>query len=335
MTDIIGIDIGQYAVKFARIKKTGRSFVCSDLVYEVIPEDIRKGRNKEGMRNIVSNLLKFHKIVKGLPVIHVSSGDTVMRNVNIPDNVTPDQMEGAVELELAPNLPFNIEQVYFDFEEQPSPDGTYLAVAARRDIVDQKTELFENRAKTLDAPEVDVDVFAYERLVESLIESNDVKANTIAIVDVGYAKSRIMVYQNGRYIFSRDAQVGGNQATEMFRDVYDIDMEAAESKKFNLTVDDEYNNLILKPYVASFAEQINLAIDFYEASDSNAKRIERIYLTGGGSLLHGFVDKLSDAVSMPLELLDLKSKLRGKAGNDAIQTSVNHSLAIALAMEEK
>lgn len=334
--EYIGIDIGQYAIKIARVKKAGKSFVSNYLVYEILPEELRGGKDKEGLKDLVTKILKTHKIIKGQPVVHVNSGDTIMRNIVLPENTTRDAVEGAIELDLGQSLPFSLEQVYFDFDENMDANGGYLAIAARRDVVDGKTSLFANRAKTLNKPQVDVDVFAYERLVENLVQAGRIHNTTVAVMDIGYTHSRISIYQDGKYVFVREPQIGGNQVSEIIRDVYDLDLDSAESRKLNQNLGEEYEELVLMPYVSTLSEQMNLALDFYEASSPDAKPIERIYVTGGGAQLRGLVSALSTKIDTPIELLDLSQfiKLQSKQ-TDLLQDGMNHGLAIALALEGK
>lgn len=334
--EYIGIDIGQYAIKIARVKKAGKSFVSNYFVYEILPEEMRGGKDKEGLKKLIAKILKTHKIIKGQPVIHVNSGDTIMRNIVLPENTSQEAVEGAIELDLGQSLPFSLDQVYFDFDETKDANGGHLAIAARRDLIDDKTALFAGKAKTLNNPQVDVDVFAYERLVESLVQAGRIYGSTIAIMDIGYTHSRISVYQDGKYVFVREPQIGGNQVSEIIRDVYDLDLESAESKKLNQNLGEEYQELVLMPYVSSLSEQMNLALDFYEASSPDAKAIEKIYITGGGAQLKGLVLALTEKVNVPLELLDLSQfiKLQSKQ-TDLLQDGINHGLAIALALEGK
>ncbi len=331
--EYIGVDIGQYAIKLAQVKKSGRSFVSNFLAYEVIPEDIREDKNRNQLKDFVSNVLKLHKITKGTPVIHIGSGDTIMRSVVVPAGTPESGLEGAIELDLAPALPFGIDQVYFDFDETPDSSGAHLAVAARRDLIDGKTELFEGKAKTLMNPQVDVDVFAYERLIETLSGLGEISESTVAILDIGYKRSRVCVYQNQKYVFVREPQLGGNHVNEIIRDVYDIDLESAETRKLNEALGSEYSELVLEPYSVSLAEQINLAIDFYEASSTEAKKIEKIYVTGGGSRLKGLLPALNSRVTVPLESLTLSKYIKSSKQSGAHQDGLNHSLAIALAAE--
>lgn len=329
-TDYIGIDIGQYAIKIARVKG-GKSFTANLLAYEIITEE---QRDKDSLKNIVNLMLKHLKISKGQPVIHINFGETILRDVSVNDNVTGENLEGAIELELAPALPFSIDQVYFDFDDNTNIDGSYKVVAARRDIVDQKTALFANRVKTLNAPQVDVDAFAFERLAENLSIISSGSAN--AILDIGYNRSRLMVYQDGEYVFGRELQIGGNQVNEIIRDVFDISLADAETRKLDQSLGSQYEELILGPYSNSLAEQLNLAVDFYEASSEKATRIEHVYVTGGGSQLSGLVERLQMLVTIPIDILDLTRHIKLQSGlSTVLQNGASHSLAIGLAMEGK
>lgn len=334
--EFIGVDIGQYAIKIARVKKSGKSFVSNYLVYEILPEELRGGKNREELKNLVTKILKTHKFVKGQPVIHVNSGDTIMRSIVPPENTTKEALEGAIELDLGQSIPFKLDQIYFDFDDEMDATGGYLTVAVRHDLVDDKTFLFSGRAKTLEKPQVDVDIFAYERLVEALSIAGKIQGSTIAIMDIGYTHSRISIYQDGKYAFVREPQIGGNQVTEIIRDVYDLDLDSAESRKLNQNLGSEYEELVLMPYVTSLSEQVNLALDFYEASSPDAKPIEKIYVTGGGAQLKGLVPALVEKLNVPLEMLKLSQfiKLQSKQ-TDLLQDGINHGLAIALALEGK
>lgn len=334
--DYIGLDIGNYAIKIARVKKSGRTFTSSSLAYEILPEHLRGGKYNKEMQDLVTDLLKLHSIKKGTPVLHVGAGDAIMRNVTVPEDTSKEGLEGAIELDLGSSLPFSLEQVYYDFDTEADENGAHLAVAAQRDLVNGKVKLLDRRVKSLGVPEVDVDIFAYERLVEALHRAGEMSESTVAILDIGYTRSRVLVYRDQRYAFTREPQIGGYQVDEMIRDVYDIDMEEAQTRKINQNLGDEYGELVLQPYVTSLAEQLNLAMDFYEASSPDAKPVEKIYITGGGGLLKGLVPALSAKVSIPLEKLDLSQHIRLAKGQGGIlQDGLSHALAIALAMEGK
>lgn len=332
--ELIGIDIGQYAIKLARVKKTGKSFACNFLAYEDIPAEMRGKKDHNSLKRLVGDLVKRHKLANSQPVIHIAAGDALMRRVNVPGGLSGDELEGAIELDLAPALPFSIDQVYFDFEETPDENGSYLAIAARRDLVDPRTDLLQDRGKRALPVQVDVDIFAYERLIAQLQGAGVAKEKSLMIVDIGYNMCRLIAFKNQKYVFHREQQIGGQQATEMFADAYECDNQRAEKKKLDHSLGDDYPDLILKPYANALVEQINLAIDFYEASGPDAVPVEKLYLTGGGAKLKGLSGVLQKSVTIAVSPLDLSARIKPQNKKTEIfQKGFNHALAIGLAME--
>ena len=231
---------------------------------------------------------------KGQVVLHVNTGDVIMREVNVDASLRGNELEGAIELELNDAIPFGMDQVYFDFDEVPSKKGTRLAVVVRRDVADEKTALLNNLPKTFSKPQVDVDAFAFTRVLKYVSKSDVGKNDRIMLIDIGFSRSRFYVCKGSELLFSREQQIGGNTVNEIIMDVFDIDAESAENRKIGHSFGDEYKDLVLTPYVQTFTEQLHLALDFYEANNvtENPEPIKVIYLTGGGARLSGFVDAL-------------------------------------------
>jgi type IV pilus assembly protein pilM len=336
--EIIGVDIGQYSIKVAKVKQSGRAFTANHLAYEVIPPEVRLQRDRVTLSKHVARLLKSQGINKGQVVLHVNTGDVIMREVNVASSLRGNELEGAIELELNDAIPFGMDQVYFDFDETPNKKGTRLAVVVRRDVADDKTALLNNLPKTFSKPQVDVDAFAFTRVLKYASKGDVGKNDRIMLIDIGFSRSRFYVCKGDELLFSREQQIGGNTVNEIIMDVFDIDSESAENRKIAHSFGDEYKDLVLTPYVQTFSEQLHLALDFYEANNltENPEPIKIIYLTGGGARLTGFVDALGDAnAAQTIRLLNLAPyiKLSGKRADETLQSGINHTLAIGLAME--
>ena len=337
--EIIGVDIGQYSIKVAKVKQSGKAFTANHLAYEVIPPDVRQQRDRATLSTLVANILKKQGVKNGQVVLHVNTGDVIMREVNVTSSLRGNELEGAVELELNDAIPFGMDQVYFDFDEVPNKKGTRLAVVVRRDVADDKTALLNKLPKNFSKPQVDVAAFAFTRVLKYVAKNDVGKNDRIMLIDIGFSRSRFYVCKGSELLFSREQQIGGNTVNEIIMDVFDIDAESAENRKIGHSFGDEYRDLVLTPYVQTFSEQLHLALDFYEANNvtENPEPIKAIYLTGGGARLTGFVDALGAAnVSHTIRLLNLAPyiKLSGsQRSDDTLQSGINHALAIGLAME--
>ena len=208
--EIIGVDIGQYSIKVAQIKQSGKAFTANHLAYEVIPPEVRLQRDRVTLSKIVAATLKKQKVNKGQVVLHVNTGDVIMREVNVDASLRGNELEGAIELELNDAIPFGMDQVYFDFDEVPSKKGTRLAVVVRRDVADEKTALLNNLPKTFSKPQVDVDAFAFTRVLKYVSKSDVGKNDRIMLIDIGFSRSRFYVCKGSELLFSREQQIGGN-----------------------------------------------------------------------------------------------------------------------------
>ncbi len=303
--ELIGIDIGQYSIKVARMKG-GRRLSASRLVYDVIPYEVRESRDQEALKQLVTSAVKKAKASVGQPVVHVNAGDAILREVKVDKNLRNDDLEGAIELELAEVLPFGMDQVYFDFDEKPNSEGLRQTASVRRELADSKVKLLSNLPKSFKSAEVDVDAYALARIVKFLYKTfTGSRADApIMLVDIGYNRSRFYVYEAGELKFNREQQIGGQQATEIIMDVFDVDRELAETRKLTNGFGDEYQNMVLAPFAQAFSEQLNLAVDFYEATREDSLDLGGIYLIGGGSKLVGLVEALEQYVNHPVALFD-------------------------------
>ena len=113
----------------------------------MIPPDVRQQRDRATLSTLVANILKKQGVKNGQVVLHVNTGDVIMREVNVASSLRGNELEGAVELELNDAIPFGMDQVYFDFDEVPNKKGTRLAVVVRRDVADDKTALLNKLPK--------------------------------------------------------------------------------------------------------------------------------------------------------------------------------------------
>lgn len=304
----VGIDIGSYAIKVAQVKTSAKSVSIDNLAYEIIPEEVRRGGKFDQIEPIVRGALQKVSKGKSTPVFALPSSAAIMRRISLPAGLTDDEMEGNVELELSNSLPFPIDQVYFDFvaDKRKDADGNVgvLTVAGRRQAVDMRINTLSSVIKKYNGQAVDIDCFAYLRCIEKLGTQLS-ESEGVFLIDVGYKNTRVYAYNSTGLIFNRELQIGGNSVTEMIADTYGIAYGEAETKKVSQNLNPDFNELILKPHLSAFIEQIKLAKDFFDASTKGAVNITEVYLTGGGTQLQGFFAGLqaglgSNAIMIPV-----------------------------------
>ncbi|UJF25109.1 pilus assembly protein PilM [Suttonella sp. R2A3] len=329
-TSDVAIDIGQYAVKLIELKKNSGTYVVS--TYRASRLNRSEVHNEVGaIQQAVSNVAGQYNFSKRSAITHIPLGDTITRKIDIEPSLSDYDTDGSIEVELGEVLPFTLDQVYYDYHMLDN-EGHYLAVAARRDIVNQRVDAITQTGKYTKRSqpqiEVDVDAYAYGRLVSQIYSRHFADNEIIVLVDIGSKKSRFYFYDATGLIFHREQQIGGQQVTDSIMDIYSLSEQEAEERKVHQSVGEEFTDLVLTPYANSFAEQVNLVFDFFDASKKTDAPIAKVALCGGGACLKGLRKALNAQVEYPIGDLDLSEVVINKHADD--QDWANAMLQFAL-----
>ncbi|MBV7434661.1 pilus assembly protein PilM [Cardiobacteriaceae bacterium TAE3-ERU3] len=334
---MLAVDIGQFSVKSVQGKfKSNIKFTGKNGNYVLRQKS--QIQNEEQENDVHHSLVPLSSKKSDI-FTAVALSDVITREIEIGREISAFERESAIEVELSELLPFSLDQVYFDFKEIES-DGEetsgirYLVATSRRDIVDPLTDSifsFEKFDRKRNQINVDVDAYALGRLINS-IYSEEVQDGTVLLIDIAHERSRYYFYSSKGLIFNREQQIGGKYATESIAEIYDLNFEDAQLLKHRDEHDSEFIELVVKPFAAAFAEQLNLVIDFFEASGKADKDITKVVLIGGGACLNSFIDELQSLISLVVEMIDLSIVWSG--GNPENQDwktlSANYALAISL-----
>src|SRR5262249_10493985 len=139
---------------------------------------------------------------------------------------------------------------------------------------------------------VDVDVFALQNCYE--VNYGIDPGRVVALLNVGASIMNINIIKGQTSIFNRDIAVGGNQYTDAIQKDLNLSFDQAESmKKGGRGEGTENLHPILQAVSESIALEIQKTFDFFKATSSE-DRIDRIFLSGGTSKVHGLRDLLAD-----------------------------------------
>lgn len=332
---MLAVDAGHFSVKSVQgkfknnVKFNGK---IGDLIVRQTPQDQRESDIHHSLAPIYAKKSEIYTVT--------SLSDVIMREVNVTDDLTEYEQEAAIEVELSETLPFSLDQVYFDFKEIKSgnldnSDQRYLVAASRRDSIDSLTADILSFDKNANEIKVDIDAYALGRLINA-IYYEPLQTELILLVDIAHERSRYYFYNNQGLLFNREQQIGGKYATESIAEIYDLSFEDAQLLKHRDEHDAEFTQLVVKPFSAAFSEQLNLVIDFFDASGKADKEISKIVLMGGGSCLNGFVEELQSLTNKVVEMLDLSVVWPdARPTNDDWKFfSANYALAVSLLTEE-
>jgi len=130
-------------------------------------------------------------------------------------------------------------------------------------------------------------------------------------VSVGAGLTVVVVHQEGRPQFVRTIGIGGTQATEAIAAALDLPQADAEGIKLRLgdgSAQVQAAEHAVKPSIQGLVGEIRSSIQYFASLQGRAP-IVRVLVTGGGSLLRGFVGQLQTEVRIPVQAVSPLARL--------------------------
>lgn len=304
---VIGVDIGSHAVKVCQLKKSNKTYSVLSVGSTVLPEgavDDGTLNEPEIVATAISDLFKNLKIKKKKIGFSISGYSVIVKKVNLAV-MDEEQMEEHILAEAEQYIPFDIQDVYLDFQDlktntEEIERTDVMLVAAKKEIVDEYLDMLDSIG--LQATIVDVDGFA----LENTYEYNMPKTDNVALVDIGASKMNINIISGGMSMVARDIVVGSRQLTEHIMNQFDIEFEEAEALKLGSQPAGERQEEledIFSTVCTQWVLEVKKAIDLYHSNYPDAPLVKMV-LSGGGSKVAGLADYLSQETGLSVELFN-------------------------------
>jgi type IV pilus assembly protein PilM len=308
---LVGLDIGSSAIKAVELKaggKGGAEYQLINVGLEPLPpEAIVDGAimDSGAVIDAVQRLFSSQKIKTPDVATGVSGNAVIVKKISLPQMSTEELAE-SIHWEAEQYIPFDIQDVAIDYEviEGGGSGGNMdvLLVAVKKDKISDYTAAITQAGKN--PAIVDVDVFALQNCYEVNYGSDP--GRVLALLNVGASIMNINIVKGGMSIFNRDIAVGGNQYTDAIQKDLNLSFDQAETLKRGGRVEGAaVENLgpILQAVSESIALEIQKTFDFFKATSSE-DRIDRIFLSGGTSKVHGLRDLLADRFDAGVEIMN-------------------------------
>jgi len=332
---VVGLDIGSHAVKVCQLKRTSQGYSVVALGSTVLPEgavDDGTLNDPEVVSKAIVDLLTNLKIRNKRVGFSISGYSVIVKKVNLAI-MEEDELEEHITAEAEQYIPFDIEDVYLDFQDlksgsQESGRTDVMLVAAKKEIVDDYLDML--RELKLIPVIVDIDGFA----LENAYEYNYQKSENVALVDIGASKMNINILSQGVSVVARDVIVGSRQLTEHIQSILDIEYDEAEAIKLGYTQPNEKLSEIEEAFSSTCTQwilEIKKAIDLYHSNHSDHP-LTKLILSGGGAKVNGLSDFLAKETSLEVELFNPFTKVsaNSKKIDPAYLKSVGPEMAIAM-----
>lgn len=292
------IDIGASSIKGV-ILKNGK-------VNQVSKVDLNPGTIVSGniedfisfgdkLREITESLkLKNKNIVVSLPI-----QDFFVKFLSIPI-LDEKEKNALIETELEDLIP-NYDGEEFLTNYISLKLGTeaeeIIAITIKKSRIENLLELFDSLKIVV--LKIVPDFVSVYNFLQKQKEKDAVEAEeSVMVVDVGAEATKIFIEKNGFIKLQRIVAIGGNEINTAIENIFHLDYENAEKMKKSLELaDDSFSSsadpkdqqlfMEIADVIKQLEKQLRVSSEFY-ISHERVPGIDKIYFTGGTTLLKGF-----------------------------------------------
>ena len=299
---MIGLDISSSSAKLVELSKSA----TGDYVLErMASEPFEKGWITDGQ------IEKFDEVVVAVRKLLAKSGSktrlvvmampqsaVITKRIMLPAGLRDEELELQVESEANQYIPFSLDEVSLDFcVIGPSPtsggDVEVLIAASRKERVQDRQGLAE--AAGLKPAVLDIEshasLLAMSRIVDTL--PNQGRDALVALFEIGADTTSLKVLREGEMLYDRDQAFGGSQLTTLISRQYGFSFEEAEIKKLASDLPEDYESVVLNPFVDSLSQEIGRALQYFFTSTPHHK-VHYVMLAGGTATLPGLKDRVTE-----------------------------------------
>lgn len=336
----LGIDIGDSSLKMVELKKHNRqislvNYAFSENVNEInftkmedpayLAKAIMKVRSDAG--------ITCARATASLPTFAVFSSIINLANAD------KKNLANLINEEAKKVIPLPLEEMILDWKIIPSPDNQDLnrgnmrifLTGSPKKLVRKYMDVFKQAKLSLAS--LETETFS---LVRSLL-GND--KTTAMIVEIGANSTDIFIARESIPVLNRSLAVSGATVTRALAEKLSLPYPQAEQFKmdlgFSLKSDsrEELPQLVIKA-LEPIVTEMQYMLDFFRSQNNG--EVEKIILSGGGSMLLNLTEYLSRRLNMKVIIGNPWSRINYPAELQPILEEVGPRLAVAigLAMRE-
>ena len=294
----VGVDIGNSSVKIVKLVAKPNSKLKELAGFDV---QAFSGNDLQSIADATKTALLNSHIDSTSVNISVSGQSVIVRYVQMP-KMTKDELSKAIKLSIGKYIPFNADEVNYDFQilgdtEQKSKTMRVLLVAVKKDIVQERINILSKAG--LKANIIDVDSFA---VINSFQLVNQENKGIVAILDIGAEITSTTILKDNVPYFNRDVPIGGRNFTKAIIEEFEMTVEEAEDLKHNPQT--RYGDLItaIRPVIDSLADEMHLSFNYCESQLGGS--VQKIFLTGGTAKFKGIDRVLNSILGVDVEIWD-------------------------------
>jgi len=336
----LGIDMNIFSTKVVELKKVNNKVVLvtygfSERFSEIMPKenaplDIKKSAD------LIKNICQKSHTSSTVALASLPTFSVFSSLININNSVNKKDMEAAINWEAKKVIPLPLQDIVIDWQmvdevAQDKADHKVLLIGAPKNLIQNYVGIF--KAAQLSLLSLETEVFA---LIRSLI-GND--RSPAMVVQLGSTTTNIFVVDKSMPVINRSISVGGMNITQRVAAHLNMTLAQAEQFKYDLMYKGEGEEAEKLPAMivealSPIVNEIKYILEVFGSKDN--RRVEKIILTGGGALLPGLTNYLSEEFNLNVIIGDPWFRVAYPFELKPILDKIGPRLAVAigLAMRE-
>ncbi len=307
---LLGLDISSTTVKLLEFSRQGNGYRVENYAVKPLPANavVEKNINEpEVVAQVLRTLVQGSRTKTKDAAVAVSGSSVITKLVEMPGDLSEEQMEAYISTEADQYIPYPLEEVSLDFDIQGvsaknADQVEVLLAACRSENVETRVVVLQDAG--LNPKVVDVEAYTMERAFELIREQlEDQDEQVVAILDIGATMTTLSVLVDGSTIYTREQLFGGKQLTEEIQRRYGLSSEEAGLAKKQGGLPDDYESEVLEPFKDAVVQQVTRSLQFFFSS-SQYNDVDHIILAGGVASLEGLSGLIEEKLGTPATVAD-------------------------------
>ena len=344
----VGIDIGSAYIKIAQLKKENGQILLEtygEVALGPYHEEGSAGEltslDTDQLASALSNLLEQANVTARQAIISISSATSLIFILKLPQ-ISERELAGVVQNEARKYIPVPLTEVSLDWWVIPEKEiygenegfgaskqtNLDVLVAAVRNEVVSRYNIISEKVDALDAPHYEIETFSAIR------GSFKHELAPVMLLDFGASGVRMSVIEHGVVRKFRALNRGSRYLSSSIQKSLEIEFSEAEALKRDVGLDKthakvEVYNIINAGVNYIYSEMKNVIFDFEK---EYKKPLNKIILTGGGSLLKGFKEDTESRYNITTVFADPFGKVISPDFLDEVLKKAGPEFAVAIGL---
>jgi len=326
---LAGIDISTSAVKVVELVQDDTGYCVESFGVAPLPANAivdRELKDVEAVRGAIEKAISRSGTHAKRAAIAMRSSAVITKVVQLANDLTEEELEEQVKLELSRDIPYSIDDVSLDFEVLGKAQTIrgededlvdVLIAACRREQMETMVDMVEDIG--LEVTVVDVEPYAMERSCQLLMHDlpGQGKEKTLLMIDIGAEMTTLTVLHDLQTVYMREEEFGGKQLTQAIQERYGLSNEEAGKAKKMAHFKESYENEILAPFRNALVPLIRRSMQFFYSA-TPYDHVDHIVLAGGTANIAGLTTTIhnqfesSVAIANPFSHMNVASNINKK-----------------------